>query len=104
MTRKMSRVEMADLAVRIGTARGMVHGLIEAMNKLATEVLPQGFGWEWTELAYQQHGAEKILQAVEALPVCDPPETSLEPADAKEWDFASLKARGWRSMAGGRTL
>ena len=27
---------------------------IDLMNKLAAETLPQGFGYEWTELAYQQ--------------------------------------------------
>ena len=40
-----------DGAAAPGYSQGQA---IEAMNKLATEVLPQGFSYEWTTLAYQQ--------------------------------------------------
>ena len=38
-----------------GAARGYSQGqAIEIMEKLAAEVLPEGFGYEWTTLAFQQ--------------------------------------------------
>ena len=42
---------------------------LDAMEKLAAKTLPQGFGYEWTELAYQQKTAGNTAAVVFALAV-----------------------------------
>jgi HAE1 family hydrophobic/amphiphilic exporter-1 len=42
---------------------------LAAMEKLAAQVLPQGFGYEWTELAYQQKAAGDTASLVFLLAV-----------------------------------
>jgi hydrophobe/amphiphile efflux-1 (HAE1) family protein len=42
---------------------------LQAMEETANRVLPQGFGWEWTELAYQQQLAGGSSGAVFVLAV-----------------------------------
>jgi len=42
---------------------------LQAMQTAAAKVLPQGFGWEWTELAYQQQLAGNSSAAVFVLAV-----------------------------------
>lgn len=41
--------------LQLGTPPGMSSGeMLAAMERLARELLPQGFGFDWTELAFQQ--------------------------------------------------
>jgi HAE1 family hydrophobic/amphiphilic exporter-1 len=60
--------EYGSVQVNGGPAPGYSSGqAIAAMEELAAEVLPEGFGYEWTNLVYQQKAAGNLAPVVFAM-------------------------------------